>query len=106
MTNSQSGQADQSNPSWQAEYLKEALRKGEINVKFVKKDGSERDMRCTLNADLLPPEPVQEHLDVAVQPQKAVNPDVLKVWDLDKNAWRSFRLESIIGFSEQYNGIS
>lgn len=101
MTNFKSGQADQSNTSWQANYLKGILREGEVKVKFVKKDGSERDMRCTLKADLLP-----EQTDLEEQIQKKTpNPDLLAVWDLDKNAWRSFRVDSIIGFSETSNGI-
>ena len=102
MTNSKSGQADQTSNSWQADYLKGVLRKGEVNVKFIKKDGSERDMRCTLKAELLP-----EQTDLEEQVQKKTpNADLLAVWDLDKNAWRSFRIDSIIGFSESSNGIS
>ena len=101
MTNFKSGQADQSNNSWQAEYIKNALHNGELDVKFIKKDGSERSMRCTLKPDLLP---AQTDLEEAVQ-KKTPNPDVLKVWDLEKEAWRSFRFDSIIGFSEGSNGI-
>ena len=96
MTNFKSGQADQSNTSWQAEYLKNILQIGEVRVKFIKKDGSERDMRCTLNPALLPEQEVQE----SAEPKKEPNPNILKVWDLEKSAWRSFRLDSIIGFSE------
>ena len=102
MTNSQNGQADQSNNTWQADYIKNALQNGQLEVTFIKKDGSERTMRCTLKADLLP-----EQTDLEEQVQKKTpNPDVLKVWDLEKTAWRSFRFDSIIGFSESSNGIS
>jgi len=102
MTNFKSGQADQTSNSWQADYLKEVLHNSEVKVKFFKKDGSERDMRCTLRADLLP-----EQTDIEEQVQKKTpNPDLLVVWDLDKNAWRSFRLDSIIGFSENTHGIN
>jgi hypothetical protein len=59
-------------------------------------------MYCTLKPDLLP---AQTDLEEAVQ-NKTPNPDVLKVWDLEKSAWRSFRFDSIIGFSEQSNGIN
>ena len=96
MTNSQNGQTDQSNNTWQADYIKNALQNGELSVKFIKKDGSERSMRCTLKADLLP-----EQTDLEEQVQKKTpNPDGLRVWDLEKNARRSFRFDSIIGFSE------
>lgn len=101
MTNLQNGQPDQSNNTWQADYIKNALHNGELNVVFIKTDGSERSMRCTLKPDLLP----KKVSDVLPEP-KAPNPDVLKVWDLEKDAWRSFRLDSIIGFSESSNGIN
>lgn len=102
MTNLQNGQPDQSNNTWQAEYIKNALQSSELNVVFIKKDGSERSMRCTLKPELLP---AQTDLEEAVQ-KKTPNPDVLKVWDLEKEAWRSFRFDSIIGFSEKSNGIN
>jgi hypothetical protein len=30
---------------------------------------------------------------------KVPSEDTLSVWDLEKNAWRSFRLDSVIDFS-------
>lgn len=99
MTNSQNGTTDQANNSWQNEYLKAALQKGAVNVTFVKKDGTERKMECTLKQDLLPQEEIKEQT-------REPNPNVLKVWDLEKNAWRSFRYDSILGFSENSNGIN
>ena len=99
MTNSQNGTTDQANNSWQNEYLKQALQKGAVNVTFVKKDGTERKMECTLKQDLLPQEEIKEQT-------REPNPNVLKVWDLEKSAWRSFRYDSILGFSENSNGIN
>jgi hypothetical protein len=52
---------------------------------------------CTLKADLLP---AQTDLEEAVQ-KKTPNPDVLAVWDTENQGWRSFRYDSIIGFTEQ-----
>jgi hypothetical protein len=53
-------------------------------------------MLCTLNPDLLP---AQTDTEEGVQ-KKTPNPDVLAVWDLENAGWRSFRYDSIIGFSE------
>jgi hypothetical protein len=50
-----------------------------------------------LKADLLP---AQTDLEEAVQ-KKTPNPDVLAVWDVEASGWRSFRWDSIIGFTEQ-----
>ncbi len=95
MTNSLNGTTDQNDRSWQNEYLKGVLQTGIANVTFVKKDGSERKLLCTL----LPSElPAQTDLEEAVQ-KKTPNPEVLVVWDLENKGWRSFRYDSVLGFS-------
>jgi len=73
------------------EEVKAGLEKSKATVVFEKVDGSLREMHCTLMAEYLPPMD-ETHSNVA----KAVNEEVLAVWDLDKNAWRSFRLDSLI----------
>lgn len=95
MTNSLNTTADQPSNSWQSNYIKELLHIGVVEVLFLKKDGSERRMKCTLRPDLLP-----QQTDLKEQVQKKTpNPDVLAVWDLEANGWRSFRLDSLIGFT-------
>lgn len=95
MTNSLNGTTDQNDRSWQNEYLKGVLQTGIANVTFLKKDGTERKLLCTL----LPSElPAQTDLEEAVQ-KKTPNPEVLVVWDLENKGWRSFRYDSVLGFS-------
>ena len=65
------------------------LTEGKLNVTFTKKNGEERTMFCTLMSEFLP-----ETKETKKTDQK-VNEEVLAVWDLDKDAWRSFRLDSI-----------
>lgn len=67
------------------------LHEGVTTVVFTKVNGERREMRCTLNEDLLPPK--QE--DNNKQARKE-NPAVQSVWDVDKQAWRSFRWENVI----------
>lgn len=94
-TNLQNGSTQQQDEaSWRNEYLKNELFKNIVNVTFIKKDGTQRNMRCTLRADLLPP---QTDLEEAVS--KLPFPTSLAVWDLDNDGWRSFRYDSIIGFT-------
>ena len=71
--------------------LQESLHKCLAYVTFTKADGTERKMYCTLMAEYLPePAPLEEsHV-----PRKQ-NDEALAVWDLDKKAWRSFRLDSV-----------
>ena len=72
---------------------KESIRKlaqdGVITVTFTKVDGSERVMKCTRNKTHLPE---QKDLEEA---STKVNPKVLAVWDVEKSAWRSFRIDSV-----------
>ena len=95
MTNSLNGTTDQNDRSWQNEYLKGVLQTGIANVTFLKKDGTQRNLLCTL----LPSElPAQTDLEEAVQ-KKTPNPEVLAVWDLENKGCRSFRYDSVLGFS-------
>ena len=62
-------------------------------VTFTKVDGSKRVMRCTTNPNNIPKE---------LQPtgtERYLNPDVARVFDLDLNEWRSFRINSVISIT-------
>lgn len=66
-----------------------ALRKNDCTVTFKKTDLSMRTMTCTLREEMLP-----EYEGRNGGNQR----DVIVVWDLDKNAWRSFRVDSVKTF--------
>ena len=61
------------------------------NVTFTKSDGSERVMKCTLIDEYIP----STELDLDRTSTRKVNEAVLPVWDIDKNGWRSFRIDSV-----------
>lgn len=63
------------------------LSYGEVTVNFTKKDGQVREMRCTLNESMVPP--------YEKKTERKVNEEVCFVFDLDKNAWRSFRFNTV-----------
>jgi len=77
------------------------LDEGVVEVKFVKKDSSFRVMLCTTNTSLIPErafKPVESiaRIEAAnAQYDKSKNPDVAVIWDLQKDAWRSFRYDSV-----------
>lgn len=73
------------------DHLKTLLKNYVVNVLFIKKDGSERELRCTL----------QEHVIPSTEPKgtKKDNPDVLAVWDVENSGWRSFRLDSVVVYN-------
>jgi hypothetical protein len=72
--------------------LKEQLKTSILNVTFRKKDDTIRDMKCTLLETYLP----KLEQKSEVKKEKAENNNNISVWDIDKNSWRSFRLDSII----------
>ena len=79
------------------EECKELLTAMTCIVSFVKVNGERRDMECTLDPILLPT-PIQPELNTEV---KKINENVLPVWDTQKEAWRSFRLNSVIKVTTQ-----
>ena len=67
-------------------WLTKLLAEYVVEVTFTKKDGTERVMNCTLHEDFLPE---------TTGAGRAVNEDVLAVFDTDVEDWRSFRWDSI-----------
>ena len=61
-----------------------------VTVTFTKKDGTERVMRCTLQPELLPKVELKENS----KPRKESTTS-MRVFDLDKNEWRSFKLANV-----------
>ena len=70
----------------------EQLRQRECRVIFTKVNGEERDMVCTLNTDMIP----EEHAPKGPAEYDVV---VIRAFDVNKQAWRSFRVENVISFS-------
>jgi hypothetical protein len=71
------------------EELSKKLQKKSLSITFTKVDGSERVMNCTLEEKFLP---VVESKSTK---KRLENQGVISVFDLDKQAWRSIRLDSI-----------
>lgn len=69
--------------------LKTRLKDVIATVVFQKKDGTLRQLRCTLKDSYLPT------LEESTSKTRKDNPDVLPVWDIENGEWRSFRIDSI-----------
>lgn len=80
------------------ESIQSALRSYVCSVFFVKKDGSHRLMKCTLLPEKLPAR-VSSSTSTSVSPETAEKayPDILSVFDIEKQAWRSFHVSSVFG---------
>ena len=69
------------------------LREKNCRVIFKKVNGEERDMQCTLINDVLP-------LQVSdPKKQRPVNENTIVAFDINKEAYRSFRVENVISFT-------
>lgn len=67
----------------------QAAREGSVTVEFTKiNTGEKRVMPCTLSKDVAPEMP-------NIIAGEDVTSDHLVVWSLDKNAWRSFRVNTV-----------
>jgi hypothetical protein len=77
--------------------LKFQLNEGHVRVEFTKVDGTHRSMLCTKNFHEIPIE------SIPVGTNKKLNENILRVYDLEKQAWRSIRLDSIQSWANVEN---
>lgn len=78
-------------------YTKEGIRAHLLEnvavVSFKKINGDDRQMRCTLRHDYLPPMKAAE--PGGARQTRPEWDDLLSVWDVDLNAWRSFVVDNV-----------
>jgi len=72
------------------DWLKSVLNDGVATITFTKTDGTERVMKCTLDRKMVP-EPKVVHESRL----RSISPDVLPVYDIEAQGWRSFRWDSV-----------
>ena len=83
------------------DWVRGLLQNSAVTVTFTKADGTDRDMLCTLDHSRIPvtvAKPAQS-VDGIVResrkPRKAPDPHSIRVFDLEKSEWRSFRFERL-----------
>lgn len=72
------------------DFIKNLLVSSTVTVTFIKKDGTERVMKCTLQSNLIPITETKEG-----KKTRKVSEDTLAVFDIEQNGWRSFTIKSI-----------
>lgn len=77
--------------AWEITKLKKALRTGVARFTFQKNDGEIREATGTLNADFF--------TYTSKVSNRAELPCVIKYFDLEKNAFRSFRAERFLSMA-------
>jgi len=86
------------------EWVRGLLTNSEVTVTFTKADGTDRDMLCTLDHSRIPVSiakpisttaPVDGIVRESKKPKKEPDPHSIRVFDLEKQEWRSFRFERL-----------
>lgn len=77
--------------------MMQELQQRVCRVIFKKTNGEERDMMCTLQEGVVPAASKEDPL--SQKKVRSINEEVIPVWDVNANGWRSFRVDSVISFS-------
>ncbi len=75
--------------------LETLLKENIVIVNFTKTDGSLREMECTLDKNHLPH---VESLHESEVKKRKLSDEVIRVFDLQKQEWRSFRKDRVISY--------
>lgn len=80
--------------NFEKSYYNALLHTSVCTVVFEKKDGTERTMNCTLQQDQLPKS--------SATTRTVTVPDTqVRCFDVDKQEWRSFNIDSVISFDKK-----
>jgi hypothetical protein len=103
----QIGNLSESDSKLFKKWLRGHLKFGPVTVTFTKKDGTERVMKCTTNPTYIM---FKDPAIMESKNERKVNEEVMPVYDMESEAWRSFRWDSVKSVSftigeESDNGI-
>jgi hypothetical protein len=73
--------------------LYKMLQENVVEVTFTKLNGDERVMPCTLIPDYLPP--AKKNDPITQEKVRKVSDEVVAVWAMEANAFRSFRYDRV-----------
>ena len=73
--------------------LLDQLKNNVVEVTFNKLNGDKRVMTCTLIESYLPPATKNDAM--SQKKVRELNTEVMSVWDVNANGWRSFRLDRV-----------
>jgi hypothetical protein len=101
-------EADDANKAIIRDWIRSLLQKGAITITFTKADGTDREMLCTLDHAQIPeapakPVPVDGIVRESKKPRKEPDPHSIRVFDLEKSEWRSFRFDRLKKVTAELN---
>lgn len=69
------------------------LRNRIVSVSFIKKDGTNRDMNCTLSDAIIPPDHTPKGTGKVTVDEE--DPELIRVFDVDAQGWRTIIFDSV-----------
>lgn len=92
-------ESDETNQAIIRDWVRRLLQTTEVEVEFVKSDGTLRVMRCTLVPDQIPETSIKpksvDGIVIESKPRKQPDPHSIRVFDLEQQEWRSFRFDRL-----------
>jgi predicted transcriptional regulator len=77
------------------QFWKKVYDEKEVTIKFTKKDGSIRLMKCTLDFNKVPDVDRPKGVDIKKIIELIQKNKIMHVYDLEKKAWRSVPFERV-----------
>jgi hypothetical protein len=75
--------------------LEDQLAHHRVRVDFNKVDGTLRSMLCTKNPEIITEDHMPSAHPISADSVPSTPPTILRVFDLEKQAWRSMRIANI-----------
>ena len=88
---------------FQKTFVKQMLQEGLTEVVFTKVDGERRTIIGTTNIREMKksaPEQFQEKKEDKNEVKRLPKPGIVRIFDVEKKGWRSFRVENMISFDK------
>ena len=82
--------------------LETALHLGKTKVVFTKVDGSIRELNCTLNSSIIG----TYYSSNSDKPKRITPDDLIAVYDVDAEAWKSFKRDNVIRFKHKTEDVT
>jgi len=76
------------------EFLKKIRSEKEVKIRFIKKDNSVRLIKATLDFNLIPKSKQPKGIDLP-KILSLIHKNILHVFDLEKQEWRSINFDSV-----------
>jgi hypothetical protein len=82
-----------SEKAYTIEQINDILNNSSVNIRFKKKDGTDREMLATKNLTIIPEKFHPKNVE-----RKKLPENIITVFDLNIDEWRSFDYNNFLGF--------